>query len=866
MSARAFLAATVAAAALGAPGWAQDGAVRVRGGEHPTHSRLVIDAPRGTAAPAWGVEGRMLVVALPALSRPLAPATGRLSRVAGVEAGPFDGGQALRVAMTCDCGARVQTLADGRIVIDLAEGAPRPPAPATAPGPTSAPAPGPAEAGAPAPAPADPQPATVASADGAAPPPPAALEAALPPPPMPRPAPADPATGIGAYTGAGTGGDPAPTADAAPAPAAAATAAEAAAATDAATQEAAPDGERPPVSAAAGDAGDTPGADLPAAAPSAPPSGPSEATVAAARAQLLQQLSRAADEGMLDLAERAETAPPIGSDDEAPAASPDEIAALASQLRARTGMDIANARNPPRTVAAKAASGAECAPARLFDLASWADGAPLAEQIAARRVALVGEFDAPDADAVALYARMLAAHGFGAEARAALAAFADEAPAPPMLAEIAHLVEGEPIGDGPLKAGLGCPGPHGAFAAAAHALDGALAPEAIRVEPLRDALAALPPRARTQLILPIAGAALEAGLVVEAETLAGVAARGEPPAPDGDGMLTVLFARIDAARGDWRRAEAALLPLLRAASPAGVEAMIRLVEFRQAQGLATPPGLADDMEAVAFTIGPTAHGRRLLRAAAVARATGEGLGLALASLARLAAEDGAAAAQAARDMVTDYAPGEAEGPAYAQAVLDNLGLIGDGPESDRARIAAAARLSAMGLENLGETLLGPALARGSAPARIAAAEAATAALEPERALAHLDGLTGERAARARAAAHGAMGDYGAAATAAEATGDRALAARYAWLAGNWAAAAAAGDTDRRILAAWMAGAGEMPAELAAAAAADPALAEQAEAFSAEVDPDGQSLIEAAAAALEAAKRRRAVVGGLLSDG
>jgi hypothetical protein len=398
------------------------------------------------------------------------------------------------------------------------------------------------------------------------------------------------------------------------------------------------------------------------------------------------------------------------------------------------------------------------------------------------------------------------------------------------------------------------------------ALDGGLDPASIDLSALREPLTYLPPRIRTQLILPIADAALDAGMLTEAEALAGIAARGEPPAPDGDGMLAILLARIDAARGDWTRAEAGLQPLLASASPAGVEAAIRMVEFRQARKMAAPQGLAENMEAMAFTLGPCAQGRRLLRAAALARATGEGLGLALSSLKRLAAEDGEAAASAARDMVVDYAPAPGEEAAYAQAVLDHLELIGEGPESDRARIAASGRLAELGLENLAETLLAPALARGSAAARIAAAEAATAALEPDRALKHLDGMTGERAARARAAAHAATGDYGRAATAAQETGDRALAARYAWLAGNWSAAAAAGETDRRILAAWMAGAGEMPDELKAAAAADPALAAQAEAFSGPDPTEGKSLLEQAGEALEASKRRREVVGGLLTDG
>ncbi|TVQ54504.1 MAG: hypothetical protein EA355_11795, partial [Rhodobacteraceae bacterium] len=122
------------------------------------------------------------------------------------------------------------------------------------------------------------------------------------------------------------------------------------------------------------------------------------------------------------------------------------------------------------------------------------------------------------------------------------------------------------------------------------------------------------------------------------------------------------------------------------------------------------------------------------------------------------------------------------------------------------------------------------------------------------------------AAGARAAALGALGRYAEAADAAAAAGEAALEARYAWLAGNWRAAAAAGDADRRILAAWMAGDGAMPAELQAAAADDPTLDAWLDAFSRAEVESRENMVDAATEALDAARRRRAVMGELLSDG
>ena len=875
---RASFAAAVALTLAAGGATAQQGAVQVRGGEHAAYSRVVIDAPRG-ARFSWGVSGDTLTLALPGLARPLdlgAVAQGRgLSRVAAATAT----GEALSLQMACACGARVSQLGDGRIVIDVAEGAPRP-------------APQGAQA-----APAAPSPAAGAQA--------AAPQAAPPPAPLPTARPArPPATDLAAATpdrGPQAEKPLAQSADAAdaaapkepPAPVAAPVATPP---TESAPAERAVAPRRPQTAAAADAPHPTaatpaaqpqPAADaetvsalraaldkLPGAAPAETPP-PAEAapdaetakaaTIEAARRRLLEQLTKAAEEGLLTLSDRAEPPTPPPLDPKAEGVEPPT-----EQLRARNALEIAGERDalaptsPPPLPE-------NCLGAEHFAVTDWADPeAPFDEQVGPKRRALVGEFDAPMADAVFGYARLLTYFTFGREARAALAAFGDRLTPPPALADMALVVDREtPPEGGDLRKGVGCPGPHGLWAAAAAGLAGDLDPAAINVEALRQPLAATPPHLRAALVTPIATAALEGGRLEAAEALAGAAARAEPPPPDGDAMLSVLLARLDAERGFVQRAEAALEEIGRQNSPAGIEAMIRLAEMRAARSVAPPKGLAENMEAVAFSLGQTPEGRRLLAAAAHARAAGEGLAPALAALAALArrAGDATGAMQAARDMLVDYEPEPEEAAAYAEAALAHWDLVGDGPEGDRARVAVAGRLAAMGIENLAETLLAPALARGDASARMAAADAATAAGAPDRALAHLDGVPGPAAARARASALSALGDNAGAAQAAQEAGDTGLAARYAWLAGDWAVASAAGALDRRILAAWMAGATETPPELLAAAEGDPNLAALAGAFApAPPRGDGSDLIGAAAQALEAAQKRRKLMGGLLGDG
>jgi hypothetical protein len=919
MTTRAHIAFAGLGIALAANAAGAQEALRLRAGEHPSFTRLVLDAPAGTAF-EWGVEGRTLTLFLPGQGGAIDAAPARqvrgLSRVGVLQGIASPGGAALRVALTCDCGARTTRLADGRIVIDIAASAPRPAPPALemppAPGTDIATVPTTADgeivvAAAPpalpartAPGPARPQARPAAQRPATPPEAVAATERATAQAESARPAAADRA--------AEPAGDAA-TAPAAPdvaavtreTPASEAARAEPAHETPAHDAPARPAPDPVPQEAHAAPAQATENAVAPHPDPTAratpqaapPPAAPGAeapaiphapidpATIEAARDRLLAQLTKAAEQGLLTLSDQPETPPaPAPAAEEAgaheaaapahaeadAAQSPKAPAAPEPQLQVRTAIDIAQgdsrARPPAET------PDIICIPDSALDIGSWSTDAPFSDQLGERRRALVGEFDEANPDAVIGYAKFMLSFGLGVEARNALETFGATVAPPAMLMDMAAVVDGDassPVGA--LRAGLGCPGFHGLWAAASAALAGDLDGATVDPDALRLSLSMTPPRLRARLAIPVAAAALEAGRITEAEILAGLAARAEPPAPDGDAMLTVLMARIDAARGEWRRAEPALEELTKKTSPAGIEAMIRLVEIRLARGLSTPTGLAENMEAIAYSQGASPTGRRLLGAAAQARAAGEGLAPALAALAALArrADDPTAAQAAARTILIDYQPEASQAAAYADGVLKYWSLVGDDAGGDPARVAVARRLVAFGLDNIAEDLLTPALARGDAPARLLAAESAMAT-RPGHALSLLADLPGPEAALLRAQALSALGRHSDAAAEAVRTGDADLAARYAWLAGNWSAAAAAGKLDRRILAAWMSGATEMPEELRKAAAADPAQADLVAAFPSPPPATEPTPIEAAQTALEASKRRRAIMGGLLGDG
>ncbi|MFN3616313.1 MAG: hypothetical protein ACK4WC_17380, partial [Rubrimonas sp.] len=460
--------------------------------------------------------------------------------------------------------------------------------------------------------------------------------------------------------------------------------------------------------------------------------GDEAAAIEAARRRLLEQLTRAAEEGLVKLADR--------EPETEPRASVEVDTELDPQIRIRSALDIARDGEDPLPAAPEIAP-PECLPRALFDVAGWGGDQPFDVQAANLRRNLVGEFDRPESSAVVAYARFLVFHGFGLEARSALASFSAFVAPPAALEDMARLVDGEPARpDGALIKGQGCEGGQDIWAAAAAARAGTLDAAKTDADRLRPSLSALPPRLRPVLATPIAQALLTAGDIKGAEMLAAIAHRAEPEGFDADPLLAVRRARLAAARGDFATAETLLGPLTRMFSPAGVEAMIALGDMRLSRGAPAPEGLAENMEAVAFTLGATEPARRLLAAAARLRAAGDGVAAALKALQTLAdrSQDPAAARFAARSILTDYEPGPRDGPAYAEAVLAHWPLVGDDPDGDTARIAVAGRLAAMGIENVAETLLEPAIARSNLAAMILAARAAISAGFPDRALLHLD--------------------------------------------------------------------------------------------------------------------------------
>ncbi|MGM0585680.1 MAG: hypothetical protein ACQEUZ_13625, partial [Pseudomonadota bacterium] len=193
-------------------------------------------------------------------------------------------------------------------------------------------------------------------------------------------------------------------------------------------------------------------------------------SVDAAQKRLLEQLSRAADQGLVEFRgppERAPAAPPDPSrkagqaspqdapppEDPAPRRAPAPIAAPPpEQLEARTAFD-------PGRRAAPGPAPRICPEDERLAPALWRRPTDPYAALGALRRRLMGEFDRPSERIALDLARLRTALGFGAEARQTLAAFAPRGEAADLLRDLAHVVDGEaPPADGPLARAGACGG------------------------------------------------------------------------------------------------------------------------------------------------------------------------------------------------------------------------------------------------------------------------------------------------------------------------------------------------------------------------------------------------------------------------
>ncbi len=228
--------------------------------------------------------------------------------------------------------------------------------------------------------------------------------------------------------------------------------------------------------------------------------------VARTEAAILDSVSVAASQGLLDLA-----VPPEGE--------PSGASAPGLDLAGRPGVAFRTGAEGPEGEGAELGNnGAVCLPDDAFDLAAWAGTGDLGAELSARMAGLVDERDRLDPDSAEALARTYLAFGFGREAGVALDLDGQRSREREILRLMARLIDGEPVPPNALEDQAGCLGPV--------ALWRALARGSIRTTGERErialtlALRDLPKPARAAVSLRLAGLYLDAGDPAGAQALA----------------------------------------------------------------------------------------------------------------------------------------------------------------------------------------------------------------------------------------------------------------------------------------------------------------------------------------------------------
>jgi hypothetical protein len=473
-------------------------------------------------------------------------------------------------------------------------------------------------------------------------------------------------------------------------------------------------------------------------------------------------------------------------------AAPPDLAAMLSDLPGITAQTSVDRDRRYPTQAADLSQGEEhCTPDAELDIASWGDDRDFATQIAERHSALVGEFDRMSATAVEDLARSYLYFGFGREAKQALLLDGRRSKPRNVLLALAAIVDAEDDPQHLFDDQLDCES-----AAALWALlsrrgrtDGSPVATLLVQRSYRN----LPPSLLGHLGQSLAAALLEMGDADAAESVLDRSSTATTATTTANGLTT---AEVAMNRGNAEDALATLTSLAEDDARLTPEALLRLFAIADETGAPIEDDLLALSQALRFQFRHTPVATELAKAETRALLYRDEFDTALA-LVQADESDLDAAARVAL---------EAEIAAGIVARTDDIAFLRHAiaglPASSTAETenAAAARLIALGFPDRAATLLiGDAQFAAAAERRYLRAEAAIALGAPRDALAILQGFSDDRAALLRSAAQAALGDYGAAMTAQPLVPGEA-ATDAAWRAGAWARLAGSEDTLMRRVA------------------------------------------------------------------
>lgn len=472
------------------------------------------------------------------------------------------------------------------------------------------------------------------------------------------------------------------------------------------------------------------------------------------RAALLAQISRGAAAGVVEMAEHPALPDPARtgtSDGVGMRIADGELPGLSSK----------SGRDPAPNLSA---DGGPCLADADLAVGGWMLPGPVAEQLGPGRAGLLGEFDAPDADAIHRAARLYIALGFGAEARQFLDMLGpgDESEDTTLRA-MSHVTDQEPGGEAVFGPMAGCDTAAALWSALVLTAAGGAEPSQIKA--LNEAavargFSALPLHLRRYFGPPLVDLFLGAGQDETARQIRDAILRAPG---DAGAEVALMDARFVLATGDGQDAGKIAQDVAKEAGPQSPEALVTLVEAALQSGAALPDNLPATLRAFLGDAQGTTLETPLHRAILLASALQGDFAGAFAEL--------PASPESAADLWALAATGADDNLFLAQSV--SAAAKGVPAVSRDTGFAVAQRLQDLGFPKQALAWLGVVGPEEDGPTRLLAAQAAMALGDARAAGALVASLDDPEAQKIRAAAVLQLGDAAAAAEALEKAGDTA---------------------------------------------------------------------------------------------
>lgn len=518
--------------------------------------------------------------------------------------------------------------------------------------------------------------------------------------------------------------------------------------------------------------------------------------VEAAERELIDQLGRAASQGLIELelpahapsvaAERGETPPPP----EQSAPLPEDHLALRSQTV--IDRDTASGHGG----AGLAANGHSCLPDAEFDLQAWLTDKPATEQIANARRDLVGEFDRPRAEGVETLARIYLALGMGTEAKALYRVFGFAEAMPQSVTMIASILDGEPYEGKPdLQAFVACDGKVALWAVLA--LDTPPKKDEVNFGALLRAFSALPPPIREILGARLSTRLIDIGAADIAATVRSMLARA-PVEPKES--LRLVDAHLGLSEGRTTEAAELLDSVAAGNTEVAADALALAIETRLAEKAAITQEDVENAGALARELARTPLGFKLKRAEILGLGSTGKFDEAFASLADWPEGEEASRFDQTRNDLFVMLATAPDDDLFVSAYFSHKPLAEAREFPPEIEVLLANRLTDSGFWQSAREILSTS-ARRTDDGKLALASSALAGRDAAAALAYLTQTQGEAAAALRGAALSMLGKHDTAEGEFARAGDVDALVEEAWRSGNWPLVAQKGsDAQKQFLA------------------------------------------------------------------